>query len=178
VESIDLTPLEEEVKELPNAEELEVHEEITLEPVVDVPAQSIEDSVSLGELEEVHELQPEIQSEYAASVVAVESLPSSGMSEQYSAPAEAASANVTASASVGVDVSKTKRPSLPTDLQQLEQQLRPRKLTTKKMVRTSEHAAPSADHQQHMNIPIEVSVDRNGQEIKLHLSIDLKINLE
>ena len=32
--------------------------------------------------------------------------------------------------------------------------------------------------QPQVNIPIEVSVDRNGQEIKLHLSINLKINLE
>ena len=179
VESIDLTPLVEEVKELPNADELEVHEEITLDPVVDVAAQSIEDSVSLGELEEVHELQPEIQEEYAATAVAVESLPSSEMSEEYSAPAELSSSNVSASASVAVDVSKSKRPSLPPDLQQLEEQLGRRKLTTKKMVRTADRdSVASVAPQQHVNIPVEVSVDRNGQEIKLHLSIDLKINLE
>ena len=185
-EPIDLSALEEEIRELPNAEELETVEEapLNLEPV----SESIEDSPSIGELEEVHELQEELPAEppVAASIAEAAPQPEAvSLSErqpevhriesprqQYvTTPLRPEEPRVSASATVAVDVSRPKRSTSSLD-QELEK-IVPKEITRRKTSKILEDQASSKS----VNIPLEVSVDRNGQEIKLQISINLKINL-
>ncbi len=95
-----------------------------------------------------------------------------GPRQQYvTTPLHPEEPRVTATATVAVDVLKPRKSTSSLD-QELEK-IVPKEITRRKTSKTFEDQASAKN----INIPLEVSVDRNGQEIKLQISINLKINL-
>lgn len=148
---IELPALEEEVRDLPNVEELEVTEDsgLMLEPV----SEPLEESHALNELEEVHELQEDIQNPEAE--VHQELAELSEIHEEIESP--------------GVEVAAASASAYSAPPPLVKQEI--------KTVPDIVVAKPSPVTKD-VSVPIEVTVNKSGQEIKLNISIQLKIHLE
>jgi len=133
---IELPALEEEVRELPNVDELEASEDsgLMLEPV----SEPLEEAHALNELEEVQELQEDVHTSDVEEHTELTEL--SEIHEVVELP------RVEVAAAVAPVISS--KPLLPSPVTR------------------------------DVDIPIEVTVDRGGQEIKLNISIQVKIHLE
>ena len=147
---IELPALEEEVRDLPNVEELEVTEDmgLMLEPV----SEPLEESHAFNELEEVQELQEDIHSSEIETHQELSELPE--IHEEIGSPKVEVVATSTVARS-------------PQEPEKQEPKAVPEVI-----------AANSSPVTKDVSVPIEVTVNRGGQEIKLNISIQLKIHLE
>ncbi len=149
---IELPALEEEVRDLPNEEELEVTEEagLTLEPV----SEPLEEAHALNELEEVHELQEDIHNSEVVTQQELTEL--SEIHEEIESPPRVEAAAAPGSA-------------YPAPPPSVKQEIK----AVPDIV-----AAKSSPVTKDVSLPIEVTVNKGGQEIKLNISIQLKIHLD
>lgn len=186
-DAVELSALEEEVKELPNADELEVGEEaLHLEPI-----ESIEDSPMLGEVEDVVELQeireeePEELSEIHEEVL---ESPPQEMEEKMELPPEAPK-KTTRKKRTNVDeifaeVAKKSGSSLSVDPSLLVDSLR-KSATKKPDLKTVDMSAEKANQSapakatiSGVDHPVDITITRDGQDIKLNLTITLRVRFE
>jgi signal recognition particle receptor subunit beta len=189
---LDLASLDEEVKDLPHVDDLEVSEEVALalEPV-----ETIEESPTLGQVEDVPELQeihdfheahdiPEIevtdhQDKEPEPRHPIQELPP--ISPQPSAYSQVLEPKV-----MTQERKSSKKPVI-SALEEIFTETvsrRPKEqLVTAKLKEPPVQEAPSVKAAsatlsgQDLNVPIEISVGKEGQDVKLQININLKIRI-